>query len=148
MLKLPVPFCSITDSYSAWESESGVSKAISALLPVLVGGVADKATSSPGLLDQLKGLASSGILSSLGSGASGNNSIVSGILSSVFGDKLSGIISSVSSFAGIKESSAQSVLGLTSEATLGTIGKYAADNNLDEAGFSSLLSGQKAGSLH
>ncbi|MDE5448574.1 flagellar motor protein MotB [Elizabethkingia meningoseptica] len=126
------------------ESESGVSKAISALLPVLVGGVADKATSTPGLLDQLKGLASSGILSSLGSGASGNNSIVSGILSSVFGDKLSGIISSVSSFAGIKESSAQSVLGLTSEATLGTIGKYAADNNLDEAGFSSLLSGQKS----
>ena len=124
------------------ESESGVSKAISAFLPVLVGGIADKAGSTPGLLDQLKGLASGGILSSLGSG--GGNSVVSGIISSIFGDKIGGILSSVSSFAGIKESSAQSLLGLTSDATLGTIGKYAADNNLDESGFTNLLSGQKS----
>ncbi|MCT4329507.1 OmpA family protein [Elizabethkingia anophelis] len=126
------------------ESESGVSKAISAFLPVLVGGIADKAGSTPGLLDQLKGLASSGILSSLGSGSGSGNSVVSGIISSIFGDKIGGILSSVSSFAGIKESSAQSLLGLTSDATLGTIGKYAADNNLDESGFTNLLSGQKS----
>ncbi|NAW51847.1 OmpA family protein [Elizabethkingia argentiflava] len=124
------------------ESEAGVSKAISAFLPILVGSVADKAT-SPGLLGQLKGLASGGILSNLTSSITGNDSVVSGITSSLFGNKISGIASSISNFAGIKESSAHSLLGLTSAATLGTIGKYATENNLNESEFSNLLSTQK-----
>ena len=46
------------------ESESGVSKAISGLLPAVVGGLANNAD-KPGVLDAITGAASSGLLGNL-----------------------------------------------------------------------------------
>ena len=66
------------------ESESGISKAISGFLPLLLGGILGKSGSSS-TLDSLKNLAGSGVLSNLGLG-SGTNSGISSILSSLFGD--------------------------------------------------------------
>jgi outer membrane protein OmpA-like peptidoglycan-associated protein len=123
------------------ESESGVSKAMESLLPIILGGAAENAT-KPGFFDQITGLAGSGILSNLMGGS--NNSLVSSLVTMLFGDKLGGIVSAISNFSGVKESSANSLMNLVSGAALGSLGKHAVDNNLDASGFASLLSSQKS----
>lgn len=123
------------------ESESGISKAIGGLLPVVVGGLANN-HDNPAVLDAISNASSSGILGNLLGGPS-NNSIISNLLSAIFGDKLKGLINSIATFAGISDNSSGSLLNLVTGATLGSIGKYAADNNLDKSGISSLLNDQK-----
>lgn len=123
------------------ESESAISKAIGGLLPAVVGGLANK-SDNPAVLDAISGAASNGILSNL-MGGSSNNSIISSLLSLIFGDKLSGIVNGIATYAGISNNSSNSLLNLVTGATIGSVGKYAADNNLDKNGISSLLSDQK-----
>lgn len=123
------------------ESESGISKAISGLLPAVVGGLANNA-SNPSVLDAITGASSSGLLGNL-LGGSSNNSLISSVLSAIFGDKVGGLVNSISSFAGIGNSSSSSLLNLVTGAALGSVGKYAADNNLDKSGLASLLGDQK-----
>lgn len=126
------------------ESESGISKAISALLPAVVGGFANSNTQSE-LFSTVKEAASSGVLSNLLGNLSGSDSVISKILSLIFGDgdKLAAITNAVSSYAGIKTESTNSLLNLVTGATAGTLGKYANDNNLDVSSFGNLLSDQK-----
>lgn len=126
------------------ESESGISKAISALLPAVVGGFANSNTQSE-LLGTVKEAASSGVLSNLLGNLNGSDSVISKILSLIFGDgdKLAAITNAVSSYAGIKTESTNSLLNLVTGATAGTLGKYAIDNNLDASSFGNLLSDQK-----
>lgn len=126
------------------ESESGISKAISALLPAVVGGFANSNTQSE-LFSTVKEAASSGILSNILGNLNGTDSIVSKILSLIFGDgdKLAAITNAVSSYAGIKTESTNSLLNLVTGSTAGTLGKYAIDNNLDVSSFGNLLSDQK-----
>ncbi|MCW3161201.1 OmpA family protein [Chryseobacterium oryctis] len=123
------------------ESESGISKAIGGLLPAVLGGLANN-SDNPGVLDAITNASSSGILGNL-LGSSSNNSIISTLLSSIFGDKLSGLVNTIATFSGISNNSSSSLLNLVTGATLGSIGKYAADNNLDKSGISSLLGEQK-----
>lgn len=126
------------------ESESGVSKAISALLPAVIGGFSNSNSQSE-LFSTLKEAASSGVLSNLLGNLGENDSLVSRILSLIFGDgdKLSALTSSVSSFAGISNDSTNSLLNLVTGATAGSLGRYISDSNLDLSSFGSLLSGQK-----
>lgn len=123
------------------ESESGISKAISGLLPAVVGGLANNAD-KPGVLDAITGAASSGLLGNL-LGASSNNSLVSTVLSAIFGDKIGGLVNAVAGYAGISNSSSNSLLNMVTGASLGSLGKYATDNNLDASGLSGLLKDQK-----
>lgn len=123
------------------ESESGISKAISALLPAVVGGMANNAD-KPGVLNAITGAASSGILGNL-LGGSSNNSLITTVLSAIFGDKVGGLVNAISSFSGISNSSSSSLLNIVTGATLGSVGKYAADNNLGASGLTSLLGDQK-----
>ncbi|MFC0428724.1 OmpA family protein [Chryseobacterium scophthalmum] len=123
------------------ESEAGISKAVSGLLPVIVGGLANN-SDNPAVLDSISNASSQGILGNLLDTAS-NNSMVSGLLSSIFGDKLSGIINTIATYAGISNNSSSSLLNLVTGATVGSVGKYAAENNLDKSGISSLLNDQK-----
>lgn len=123
------------------ESESGISKAIGGLLPVIVGGLANN-SDNPGVLDAVTNASSSGILGNL-LGGSSNNSIISSLLSLIFGDKLSGLVNGIATYAGISNNSSSSLLNMVTGATVGSIGKYAADNNLDKSGISSLLGEQK-----
>lgn len=123
------------------ESEAGISKAISGLLPVIVGGLANN-SDNPAVLDSVSNASSQGVLGNLLDTAS-NNSMVSGLLSSIFGDKLSGIINTIATYAGISNNSSSSLLNLVTGATVGSVGKYAAENNLDKSGISSLLNDQK-----
>ena len=126
------------------ESESGISKAISALLPAVVGGFANSNAQSE-LFSTVKEAASSGVLSNLLGNLNGNDSVISKILSLIFGDgdKLAAITNSVSNYAGISNDSTSSLLNLVTGATAGTLGKYALDNNTDAFSFGNLLSEQK-----
>ncbi|NIF06750.1 OmpA family protein [Chryseobacterium sp. Tr-659] len=123
------------------ESESGISKAIGGLLPAVVGGLANNAD-HPGVVDAITKAPSSGILGNL-LGGSSSNPIITNLLSSLFGDKIGGLVNSIASFSGISNTSAGSLLNLVTGATVGTVGKYAADNNLGASGISSLLNDQK-----
>ena len=123
------------------ESESGISKAISALLPAVVGGLANNSDNSS-VLDAVSGANNSGLLSNLLGGTS-NNSLITTLLSAIFGDKVGGLVSAVSSYAGISDNSTNSLLNMVTGATLGSVGKYATDNNLGTSGITSLLGEQK-----
>ena len=123
------------------ESESGISKAISGLLPAVIGGMANNAD-KPGVLDAITGAASSGMLGNL-LGGSSINSFITNVLTAIFGDKIGGLVNSISTFAGVSNSTSSSLLNMVTGATLGSVGKYAADNNLGASGVSSLLSDQK-----
>jgi outer membrane protein OmpA-like peptidoglycan-associated protein len=123
------------------ESEAGTSKAISGLLPVIVGGLANN-SDNPAVLDSISNASSEGFLGNL-SDTGADNSMISGLLTSIFGDKLSGIINTIATYAGISNNSSSSLLNLVTGATVGSIGKYAADNNLDRSGISTLLDDQK-----
>lgn len=123
------------------ESESSVSKAISGLLPAVVGGLANNANNAS-ILDSVMGISSTGILGNL-LGGSSNNSMVSTVLSSIFGDKASDLVNAISIFSGVSNSSSNALLNIVTGATLGSVGKYAADNQLDRNGISSLLENQK-----
>ncbi len=123
------------------ESEAGISKAVSGLLPVIVGGLANN-SDNPAVLDSISNVSSQGVLGNLLDTAS-NNSMISGLLTSIFGDKLSGIINTIATYAGISNNSSSSLLNLVIGATVGSVGKYAAENNLDKSGISSLLNDQK-----
>lgn len=123
------------------ESESGISKAISGLLPAVVGGLANN-SDNPTVLDAISNSPSQGVLGNLLGFASENN-WVQGLLASIFGDKLNGLVNSIATYAGISNNSSASLLNLVTGATVGSVGKYAADNNLDQSGISSLLNDQK-----
>lgn len=123
------------------ESESAISKAISGLLPAVVGGLANNAD-KPGVVDAITGATSGGILGNLLGDAS-NNPMISTVLASIFGDKIGGLVNAVSSFAGVSNSSSNSLLNMVAGAALGSIGKYAADNKLGNDGVKNLLEDQK-----
>ena len=123
------------------ESESGISKAISGLLPAVVGGMANNANQST-LLDVITGANSTSLLGNL-LGGSSNNSLITTVLSAIFGDKMNGLINAVSGFSGVSNSTSGSLLNMVTGAALGSLGKYSADNNLDRNGLSSLLADQK-----
>lgn len=123
------------------ESESGISKAISGLLPAVVGGLANNAD-KPGVLDAITGASSSGILGNL-LGGSANNSLITTVLTAIFGDKIGGIVNAISTYSGVSNSSSSSLLNMVTGATLGSVGKYAADNNIGASGIKTLLQDQK-----
>ncbi len=123
------------------ESESGISKAISGLLPAVVGGMANNANQST-VLDAITGANSTSLLGNL-LGGSSNNSLIATVLSAIFGDKMNGLINAVSGFSGVSNSTSGSLLNMVTGAALGSLGKYSADNNLDRNGLSSLLADQK-----
>jgi OOP family OmpA-OmpF porin len=132
------------------ESESGVAKAISGILPSVLGGLVNKVSDNNGA-DAVAQMAqeshSSGILDNLG-GFSGNdnNSLLSkgaGMLSGLFGGKLDGLTGLISNFAGVKSSSVSSLMSMAAPAVLGMIGKQASSGNMGASGIASLLNSQK-----
>lgn len=125
------------------ESESGIAKAISGLLPAVIGGLANNST-NPNVLDSISNPSSHGMLGNLlGLATNNNTSVVSGLLTSIFGDKVGGLVNSIATYAGISNNSSASLLNLVTGATVGSVGKYASDNNLDKSGISNLLGDQK-----
>ncbi len=132
------------------ESESGIQQALGGAIPSILAGLVGSASStegSSGVLQLAKQAAGSGILGNLGGFlGNDNNSLLSQgaeMLKNIFGDRAGSIASMVASFAGIKHASASSILSMAAPVSLGALGKYATDNNLDAGGLSSFLASQK-----
>lgn len=135
------------------ESPSVTSSGLSAVLPALIGGLVNKgstADGASGLLSMLNNpQIDSGILGSLGSlfgngssQASGLVSLGTTLLGSMFGDKVGGLTSAIASVAGLKGSSASSMLGLAVPIVLGLLKSHVGQNNLNPSGLMDLLKGQ------
>lgn len=130
-------------SHELGESESTVSKAISAFIPIILGGLVEKNSSTGGLLHTLKSFGASRRLNSL-STTTETSPVLTTIIDTLFGSNKSTIIDKVASFAGLSSGSSSKLFNVASEAILGSIGKHASDHNLGEAEFSSLLNTGKS----
>ena len=141
---------------SLGESEGGISKALSAIIPSVIGGLADKASSTDGANAVAKMATEqneSGILNSIGSFLhhDSNSDLLSkssGIISSLFGGGQSNMLTSlISNFSGIKSSSVGSLLSMAVPTVLGLLGRHTAENNISAGGLGSLLSSQKSAAM-
>lgn len=137
------------------ESDSAVGKAISGILPSVLGGLISKSSSDNAgaaeVFNMSKEANSSGFMNSLGdifSDGGGLLSIGSGLVKSIFGSKADSIIDSIAGFAGVKKSSANSLMSMIAPVALSTIGNHAQTNNLNSSGLMNLLSSQKSSILN
>lgn len=131
------------------ENEGGVSKALSGLIPSVLGGIISKGTASESnaqqLLDAAKEANNTGLLGNLGS-LFDNQDLLSkgsGWVGNLFGGQSNTLVDLISKFAGIKSSSSSSLLNMITPLILGLLGKKAQDDNLNAGGFLNLLASQK-----
>ena len=127
---------------------------INKLIPVVLGGMAQKASTATGASDLFKMVTSpsidagvAGNLSNVLSGDVQNNPLVKsglGLSASLFGaDKANGLMSSLASTTGISPSSSNSLVGMVMPLVFGGIKHIVNDKSLDANGLSNLLLGQK-----
>lgn len=131
------------------ESTIGISSLINAAIPTILGGLISKSSSDGSAAFNIaQGASNSGLLGHLDTLLGGSSNAggfdIWATIKSLFGDKVDGLVSMLSNFAGVKESSSKSILGLSSVATLGAVGSYAKEHNLDQIGFASFLNSQKS----
>lgn len=114
---------------SLGESEGNVQKALGGIIPTVLTGLLNKA-SSPGEAGNLLGLvkdAASGDFSRLGNlaGALPAGMLAKGadLLRSLFGNKAGDITGAIASYAGIKPASAETLLQTAAPASLGIVGQ-------------------------
>ena len=138
---------------SLGESEGGISKAISGIVPTVISSIASKASSGNhgaiNVLQLTKDAAGSGFLGNLGTlfTSSGDTSFLSGgfdILKSLFGDKLTTVLRSISDFAGIGESSASTLMSAATPAALSLLGQHAQQTGLTAGSLTHMLDGYKS----
>lgn len=131
-------------SSRAGETPAGISKALSAIIPASLAGILNKATSGSDGAGEVYVMAKNSIADTASPSAAptaldkGNQQI-----SSIFGINQAAIISAVSGFAGIKDSSASSLMAMGIPAILGILGKHAEENNQSASGLAGFLSSQK-----
>lgn len=137
------------------ESTSSTQSALTSLLPVVLGGIAQKAQTGNGLT-QLTGLLNgpelnTAVLDNVGglfdSGGNGIRSLIqlgtSTLLPALFGDKAGGLATALAGMSDIKNSSATSLIAMAVPLLLTVIKKYAAQNNLSAASLAALLKDQR-----
>lgn len=118
------------------EKESGVAKALSAIIPTVLRLFSDKANSTNGtniLSVMVKGQQNLGThnLSSYFSNEGGSLLNKGAHLAQdLFGNKLDRVTDSISSYASIKHSSTSSLISMAIPALLGLVGKQSASNNV------------------
>jgi outer membrane protein OmpA-like peptidoglycan-associated protein/uncharacterized membrane protein YeaQ/YmgE (transglycosylase-associated protein family) len=140
-------------STTVGESASKTRKALEAMIPTVLAGVASQASTSSGasrLFDMAKDAAGSGVdlttnLAShlTDSGIEGMGRTAQGTLNTLFGDKLAGLLSWLMRSAGIKESAAASLLGVATNLVMNVLGKQIREQGLNLSGLISLLASQR-----
>lgn len=118
------------------ESEAGIQKAISGLLPVVLGGIINHADDREVTMAISNAAVGNETLSS-------PDSVASGIPTKIFGDKSSNIASTIATYAGISSNSAGTLLSLVTAAATRALGQYANEQQLDDHGISQVLKDQK-----
>ncbi len=134
-------------SASLGENESGISKALQALIPTTLMSIINKSGSTDGA-NTIAQLATeqynTGTLSNLSAVLSDNKEAPSpGFLGSLFNNKSDLINTLIAQFSGVKSSTASSLLSWVAPALLSLIGKHASTNNLTASSLSSWLGEQK-----
>jgi outer membrane protein OmpA-like peptidoglycan-associated protein len=128
------------------ESSSGVSKALSAIIPAGLAGILNKATSGNDGAQNVYSMAkdaagyfsASPNLAKLHNEEEGSN-----LPSDIFGNNESHITNAIAKYAGIQQSSAGSLITLALPVIMGLLGKHLEENNLSASGLSGFLSSQK-----
>lgn len=133
------------------ESESGIAKALGGMMPALLGGVINKASTNEGatgimdLLGKLDMSSLGDVAGLFGGGSSSVNGLLSsggGIVESLLGSKASGVIDFIANMAGLKSSSSSSLLKMAAPLLMSVVGKQVQGKGL---GFlTDLLMGQKS----
>jgi outer membrane protein OmpA-like peptidoglycan-associated protein len=146
-------FARLTGQYLG-ESVPSTRSALSGLLPVVLGGVAQKGATpegASGLLSLINGanLDTSILDNVAGLFGTGNHALssmmklgTSTLVPALFGDKAGGLVSALAGAAGIKSSSATNLLAMAVPLIFTFLKKYISQNNLSAGSLSSLLNGQ------
>ncbi|MEJ0103243.1 MAG: OmpA family protein [Bacteroidota bacterium] len=132
------------------ESESGVNKALSGIVPAILSGFVTKANAggdnAKDILDIVKNAYNSDVVNGLENFTGDGGTLLNKGLSFaqvLFGDKLNSLTSSIASFAGIKSSSSASLFSVAGSLLAGVLGKHATDMNMSSSSLSSFLHAQK-----
>jgi uncharacterized membrane protein YeaQ/YmgE (transglycosylase-associated protein family) len=136
-------------SGSLGENTGATRKALEAIVPTILAGMSNHASTTAGasrLFDLAKGVAQGGtdLIGRLDShvdehGLDALSRTGGSVLSTLFGDKLNGLISWLTRYAGIKESSATSLMGVATNLVLGVLGKDITQKGLTSASFGRML---------
>lgn len=126
------------------ESESGIQKALGGIIPAILTGLLNKAGSpgdAAGVMNLVKDAAGTNFASL--SGGLPDNLLSKGgdILRSLFGTKASDVNSAIANYAGIKASSADSLMQTAAPVSLGVVGQQAGSQSA--SGLLSFLNSQK-----
>ena len=129
------------------ENESGVNRAINAIVPVLLGGLLDKSSTPPGANtvsqwaqnEVAPGSFRNPLRFFEAAGATSDDRL----LQTLFGPKATTVTDMVSNYAAVKPASTRSLWGMIGPVVLGFIGNYAAANKVNPAGIAALLNDQK-----
>lgn len=133
------------------ESEGAVGKALGGIFPALLNSTIDSAKDEAGagkMMDLLKGMDTNGmddIVGIFGGGASGVSKLMnqgSGIMNLLMGNKTGGMIDMIAKFAGLRGSSASSLIKMAAPFLMRMVGKQVMGKGA--SGLMSFLSGQKA----
>jgi len=138
------------------ESTEGIKKAVSAIIPTIFGGIAQKVSNEPSFLStvvsEAKNIFANHSLSDLSGFLTGDNkdpeATQSGsFLYDIFGGKLHGILEKISGFAGIKNENVRKIFDTAQIAALGSIGKHIAEQGDSQPGIANFLTENKAAFL-
>jgi outer membrane protein OmpA-like peptidoglycan-associated protein len=136
------------------DSEPAVSKGMSAVFPVLLGSLANR-SADPGFASTLFNLVRdpandgsllgnvAGLLSP-GAASSPMGLLGGKLLNSLFGNNLGSLGTSLAGYAGVKPSSASSMLSFAAPLVLAMLGKAVKSGNLNLSSLIGLLTGQKS----
>jgi outer membrane protein OmpA-like peptidoglycan-associated protein len=129
------------------EDEARVQNAMWGIVPAVLAGILHKAGSgnAGSILSMAKDTANSNMLSG-NSNFFSNNSLLekgSDLLKGIFGNRFTAVINTISNFAGIRSSSAASLMSVAAPAALGTLGAHAISTNMNERTLVSYLDNQK-----
>ena len=145
--KLVTPELTSELSHHTQEPEAAVSRAYDAAMPALAATIANR-SSDRGFMNQLVDLATSAsadpdlvnrAMRLASSPAVDTASAAGGWISSLFGENLSGVTRNLARYAGIRESSASSLLMTCAPLVLGFIGRLMRTDNLSAAGLAERL---------
>src|SRR5688500_4882305 len=132
------------------ENESGVNRAINAMVPILLGGLLDKSNTPPGANTVAQWaqneVAPAGFRNPIQYFETGSGSKVTSddrLVQNLFGPKATTVTDMVSNYAPVKPASTRSLWGMIGPVVLGFIGNYAASNKINPAGIAALLNDQK-----
>ena len=136
------------------EKEDKVKTAIEGLIPTFVGGLMKRASNEAGATTLMnvvkKGNHDGSIIEQIGNLVNNKDSFAqvvekgNGLVSMLLPDKKSSIATMISQFAGVRNSSATSLLSIVAPIVVGKLGKMVTTQNLDKAGLANTLLDQRS----